>query len=486
MVGITSYGAYIPRYRMDRKTIFQAIGWFSAATAGLARGEKAVANYDEDSITMSVAAASDCLNGSPRTGIGGIYFCSTTAPYVERQNAAICGEALALSPEIRSADFTGSLKSGTTALMAACDAVRSGEMTQFLVCGADSRLGKPGSALEHMLGDGAAALLVGSENVIAEVKGCYSVSRDFADYRRIQGERFPHAWEERWIRDTGYDRILPEVVEGALAKYGRAIDDFAKLVIACPDPRVHQGLSKKLCIAPDRLQDNLVNGLGDTGSALSLMMLVAALEQAKPGDNILLVSYGNGGDALWFQATDEIRKRRGSLGIQGHMGLKKNLDSYPKYLVFRNLLPVDVGIRGEDIPMARASVTYREGQCLAALQGSRCTACGTPQYPEQRVCINPECGVIDEMEPYYFYDKIGRINSYTGDNLAFSWDPPGMYGLIDFEEGGRLYLDITDCDLDDLKVGKPVKMSFRRKYADERRGIYSYFWKAVPLAESIA
>jgi hydroxymethylglutaryl-CoA synthase len=483
MVGITSYGAYIPRYRMDRKTIFGAMGWFNAATAGLARGEKAVANYDEDSITMAVAAASDCLNGLPRNGIGGMYLCSTTAPYLERQNAAICGTALALRPDIRSADFTGSLKSGTTALLAACDAVRSGEITQFLVSAADSRQGKPGGGLEHTLGDGAAALLVGSEHVIAELKGSYSVSRDFPDYRRIQGERFLHAWEERWIRDAGYDRILPELVAGTVAKYGCATKDFDKLVIACPAPRALQGMPKKLGVAPERFQDNLMNAVGDTGSALSLMMLVAALEQAKPGDHILLVSYGNGGDALWFQVTDEIEKRRGVSGIQGHLGQKRNLESYPKYLVFRNLLPVDVGIRGEEMPMARISVTYREGQTLSALQGSRCTACGTPQYPEQRVCINPECGVIDQMEPYYFYDKIGRINSYTGDNLAFSWDPPAMYGLIDFEEGGRLYLDITDCDLGDLKVGKPVKMSFRRKFADERRGMYSYFWKAVPLSE---
>jgi len=85
------------------------------------------------------------------------------------------------------------------------------------------------------------------------------------------------------------------------------------------------------------------------------------------------------------------------------------------------------------------------------------------------------------MENYYFYDKVGRIKSFTGDYLAFSIDPPAIYGLVDFEEGGRLYLDITDCRLDSLKVGTSVKMSFRRRYADKRRGLYAYFWKAVPI-----
>ncbi len=87
------------------------------------------------------------------------------------------------------------------------------------------------------------------------------------------------------------------------------------------------------------------------------------------------------------------------------------------------------------------------------------------------------------MEDYYFYDRVGRIKSFTSDRLAFSMDPPAMYGLIDFDEGGRLYLDITDCDLDSLKVGSPVKMSLRRRYTDKRRGTYAYFWKAVPILE---
>jgi uncharacterized OB-fold protein len=214
------------------------------------------------------------------------------------------------------------------------------------------------------------------------------------------------------------------------------------------------------------------------------MMFVAALEGAKPGDKILLCGYGNGGDALFFEVTNEIEKARKRLGIKGHLGIKKELNNYNKYLVFRDLLPVDVGIRGEEITMARMSVTTREGKTLTTLSGSRCKACGTPQYPKQRVCINPECGAIDQMEDYYFFDKIGRIQSFTGDNLAFSWDPPAMYGFIDFEEGGRLYLDITDAELESLEVGLPVKMAYRRKFVDKPRGIYAYFWKAIPVYEA--
>jgi hydroxymethylglutaryl-CoA synthase len=485
MIGITSYGAYIPRYRMERKTIFAAMGWFNGATAGVARGEKAIANYDEDSITMAVAAASDCLKGCARSELDGFYLSSTTLPYLERQNAAICSEALALRPDIRTADFTSTLKSGATALLSALDAVRSEDVSTFMVCATDSRQSRPGSSREHTFGDGAASLLVGKENVIAEFKGSFSLTRDFPDYRRTQEERFSHSWEERWMRDEGYSKMIPALMDGLFKKYHLKNEDFAKVVISCPD-RDLNNICKRLGFVEKQVQDNLLASVGDTGSALVLMMLVAALEEAKPGDAILVVGYGNGGEALFFRVTDHIEKVRNRLGIKGHLAMKKVMDNYNKYLVFRDLLPVEVGIRGEEVTMARMSVMYREGNTLSALCGSRCKACGTPQYPKQRICINPSCGAIDQMDDYFFFDKIGHINSYTGDNLAFSWDPPAMYGFIDFEEGGRLYLDITDTDLNSLKVGLPVRMTFRRKFVDRQRGIYAYFWKAAPAYEANA
>ena len=480
MVGITSYGAYIPRYRMDRKTIFQAMGWFNAATAGVARGEKAVANYDEDSITMSVAAAMDCLNGFKRDDVDGLYLSSMSLPYAERQNAAICTTALAFKPNIRTADFGASPKGGTTALLAACESVQAGNSNNFLVCAADSRLGKPGSGMEHTFGDAAAALLVGRNNVIAELKGSFSMTQDFPDVIRGEGKRFPRTWEERWIRDEGFQKILPAVITGLLNKYNLSPGDFAKVAIACPNNRVALDLCKKAGVAAEQIQDTFIDNVGDTGSAMALLMLVAALESAKPGDKILVVSYGAGGDALYFEVTDQIEKIKRRLGVSGHLEIKKSLDNYSKYLVFRKVIPVEVGIRGEETPFVRLSVTHREGHTLSSLRGSKCKACGTPQFPRQRICINPECGTIDQMDDYYFYDKQGRVNSYTGDNLAFNWDPPGVYGLIDFEGGGRLYMDFTDCDIDAVKVGTPVKVSFRRRHVDENRGVVAYFWKVVP------
>jgi len=226
----------------------------------------------------------------------------------------------------------------------------------------------------------------------------------------------------------------------------------------------------------------MVSNVGDTGAALSLMMFVAALEEAKAGDKIMVLSYGNGSDALYFEVTDELEKvKEGKKGIKGYLSEKEDLSVYGKYLVFRNIVPLEVGIRGEEIPPTAMTVLWQQGRAVSALVGSRCKVCGTPQYPRQRVCVNPDCGAVDQMEDYRFSDKTGTVNSYTGDNLAFCWDPPQIYGSVDFEGGGRIFLDFTDCDLDSLKVGMPVSMSFRRKYADPQRGHYGYFWKAVPV-----
>jgi len=481
MAGITSYGAYIPWYRMNRKVIFEQMGWFNAATAGVARGEKAVANYDEDTISMAASAALDCMKGQVREEIGGLSLASTSLPFAQRQNAIILSDALDLSPGIRTADYAGSLKAGTAALLSALDAVNSGSADAWMVASGECRVGKPGSAQEHTFGDGAGALLVGKKNVIAEFKGSYSVSYDFIDYRRLTEERFLHPWEDRWIREEGFGKIIPEAALGLFKKYNLKMDDFAKVIIPCPVTAWIKGIGKALGVKDDQIEDNLQAAVGDTGAALPIMMMAAALEKAKAGDRILLFGYGNGCDALYFEVTPEIEKARDRKGIKGHLAKRNDFSTYGKYLVFRDLIPLEVGIRGEIIPPTAMTVLWQQGRTVSALVGVRCQACGTPQYPKHTVCVNPDCEAVAQMEPYRFSDKSGKVISFTGDNLAFSWDPPSIYGLVDFEGGGRLFMDFTDCRIDDVKVGMPVELTFRRKYSDKQRGYYGYYWKVTPL-----
>jgi hydroxymethylglutaryl-CoA synthase len=481
MIGIVSYGAYIPFYRLDRKLIFKAVGWVNMATAGQARGEKAVANYDEDALTMAVSAAKDCIQTRDPHTLGGVYLASTTFPYEERLNAGIASTALDLSPNSRSIDFGSSLKAGTAAVLGALDAIESGHTDNVLVCASDCRLGRIGSVQEHIFGDGAAALLLGTENVIAEFVDAYSLSYDFIDRWRSSGDRFDRPWEDRFVRDEGYSKIIPEAISGFFAKTGMKPNEITKLVFPCPYQREQVKIARRLGFEPKRIQDNMIETVGDTGAASPLMMLAAALQEAKPGSNILVASYGNGSDVLCFRVREEITKLSGVRAIRRYLKRKTDLAPYEKYTVFKGIVPQEVGIRGELENATPFSNLWRERRAVHGLNGSRCRRCKTPQFPPQRVCVNPECGAIDDMEDYPFSALRGTIFTYTGDMLAYSIDPPAIYGLVDMEGGGRLFVDFTDCRLDELEVGMPVEMSFRRKYFDSLRQVHGYFWKAVPV-----
>ena len=154
MAGVVSYGAYIPYHRMSREEFQRAWGGFGMP------GEKAVANFDEDSITMAVEAARDCLKGMEQQKIDAVYLSSTTLPYKEKLGAAIVAAALDLPAEVRTVDFTGSLRAGTSAVGCALDAIKAGSANRVLVAVADTRMGAPAGQFEQALGDGAAALLL--------------------------------------------------------------------------------------------------------------------------------------------------------------------------------------------------------------------------------------------------------------------------------------------------------------------------------------
>ncbi len=352
----------------------------------------------------------------------------------------------------------------------------------MLLCASDCRLGRPGGSLEMVFGDGAAALLLGKSGVIASLGGSYSSSYDFPDYRRAEYDRFVRATEDRFIRGEGYTKFIPEAIAGLFRKYELEAKDFAKVAYPCLNLREHAAIGKRLGFQPNQIQEPLLAVIGEAGTASPLILLTGMLDEAKPGDNILLASYGNGAEALFFKVTEEIEGVRDRGRLKKCLDSKKELASYEKYLVFRGLLPVEVGA-GADVAQTQLPLTWRERKTILALHGSKCKLCGTPQYPPQGVCVNPACGAINEMEDYRFSDKRGTLFSYTEDHAAASLNPPLIYGTIDFEGGGRFMFDVTDCEPGSLKIGMPLEMGLRRKYFDELRGIHGYFWKAMPARE---
>ena len=480
MIGITSYGAYIPRLRLDRMAIFQAMGWFAPAIMMVAQGERSMCNWDEDTLTMAVGASRDCLRGQNKGELDALYLASTTLPFGDRQNAGIVSAALNLRDDLITADYTASQKAATTALITALESIKSGERKSIMVAASDSRQTKTAYFYEMWFGDGAAALTVGDTDVIAEYKGSYSMSCDFVDHYRGADKKYDYVWEERWTRDAGYGEIIPHVVNGLFDKLGITMEDVDKFVYPCFFKRDHRNIARGLGATPEQLVDNMHEVCGETGAAHSFMMFISALEEAKPGDRILVCGFGQGANALYFEVTENITKLAARNGVAGSLANKKSTDNYLKWLKFRDLIQTEMGIRAEAPTQTATSVLWRKNKMILGLVGGQCRECGTPQFPKADICVNPECGAVHSQDDYEFADIPAKVKTFTGDLLSVSVDPPAIYGMVQFEGGGRVVADFTDCELDDIKVGLPVHMAFKRKGVDKERGFVNYFWKAVP------
>jgi len=482
MVGITAYGAYVPRRRLNRMAVLTSMGWFAPGLMMAAAGERSFCNWDEDTMTLAVAAARDCLTGVARNTVDAAYLASTSLPFKDRQNCGILAAACNLPEDgLVTADMTASAKSGTTALLTAIDAVKGGGKKNILVTASDARPTKAAWFFNLWYGDGAASLLLGKDKVIAEFLGSHTISCDFVPSYRGADAKFDYGWEERWIRDEGFTKILPAAIKGLLEKTGTSMADVAKIIYPCHlSSRIHREIGKLVGAGPDKLVSPMSEVMGDIGSAQPLAMLVTALEQAKPGDKIVVASFGQGSDALLFQVTDAIQDLPARRGMKGSLAHRKEEDNYSKMLKWRDLMTVDMGIRAEAKLQTALSALWRDRKLILGMMGGKCKACGTPQFPKMRMCVNPNCHKVDTQEDFEFAHQSAIVKSFTGDMLAVSVEPPAIYGLVQFDCGGRTMADFTDCELSEVKVGMPVRMSFRVKYYDADRDFHGYFWKAIP------
>ncbi len=485
-IGIAGYGVWLPRRRMERKVIAGAHRWFNPALMAAARGTRSHCSWDEDSITMAVAAARGALDGREREAVDSIALASTTPPFLDRQNATVIAEACGLAGTgLRTLDVTGSLRAGTGALLAALQdgaIARGGPAhgNQALVAAADCRRAKPGSPDELAFGHGAAAFLLGGAEPIAVLRGWRSVSDDFVDHYRAAGSPFDYRWEERWARDEGSARLLPDAVAGLLAELSLSPADIDHLVLPAASARDAQRLAKACGLDPDRARDPLDQSCGQLGAAQAPLLLAHCLEQAAPGQRILVAGLGQGCDLLLFETAEALAGYRSAAPASAALDAGWSDENYFRFLAFEGTLELDSGIRAEADLKTAHSVAYRHHEALTGLQAGRCTACGTVQFPPERVCVNRNCGAVDSQEPYPLAGRTARVVSLTADRLAYHPDPPSRYGLVEFEEGGRLLVEFVEWDRAELKVGAAASLAFRIKDRDAHRGFRRYFWKAVP------
>lgn len=474
--GIVALGSYIPQLRLSRQSIAEANAWANPNLSARALGSRAVCSHDEDSLTMAVAAARAAIKypSSPRAP-DRLVFASTTLPFADRQNSTLIGEALGLPETLQTSDATGSMRAATSALISALN-----QDGNTLLIAADNRKAQPASLQELSYGAGSGALITGEDNVLAYLVGSHSTSIDLTDHYRLSTESYDYALEERWIKEEGYLKIIPEAIEALLEKtsqHGSAIDH---LVIAGPDARSAQAIAKRCNISPDALADTLANNCGDTGAAHPLLMLNHALENAEPNQQIVLVGFGQGCDAILLQTTENINSLKQKKPLQTLLSGGREDNNYLRYLSFSGQIKLDWGMRSERDSRTAHSAFYRHRKTVSSFIGGRCPHCDTPQFPKKPMCVNPDCRIPTDMSDEHFKDKDASVKSFTEDWLALSTKPPFMYGNVKFAGGGIVMMEFTDFEPGELSVGTTLSMQFRIKVEDQKRGYKSYFWKASP------
>jgi hydroxymethylglutaryl-CoA synthase len=463
-LGLVTVAGYVPRYRLTGKLLGQVWGGGGAS-------ERAVANYDEDALTMACEAALFALGGRDVARIGACFFASTTAPYAEKSSATLLASVADLSAAVMTADLSGSLRCGTTALRLALDAVRAGSVTEALVAASDMRLAAPGGELEAILGDGAAAAIVGRDGVIASFEGAFTASHEFTDAWRRQGDRYVQMLPDAaFIKSHGLDRHIAEAVDGVLRGTGRKKDDIAKVVLYAPDARTHATLVRQLGLRDSAMPEEPVIGrAGNTGAAACLLGLAAVLETAKPHDQILVVSYGNGAEALLFSATDAVRELRPVRPVTAQLAAGVALGHYGKLLQFRRHVATEVIRAFSSVP-----TMVREERQNFRLYGQRCEDCGAVSYPRRHLCWKCSSAKLGEHK----LSRRGRVFTFTRDHLVPNPDPPTIMVTADLEGGGRFYAQLTDADPAAVTIDMPVELTFRRLHEGEE--YVNYFWKFRP------
>lgn len=465
MVGIARYGAYVPVSRLDRRLIEAAWGTRQP------KGEIAVANYDEDALTLTVDAAMSCL-GEPSAPVGGVYVATTSAPYAEKQLSSVLATACDLPRAIFTADFAGSTRSGVSALLAAARAVQAQAASAVLVAAADVRLASPESELEGVLGDGAAAFTMAERGVIAELVDAASVAEEFTYLWRTDAQRTVQVAGGRFSNTYGYGRDLGAAIRTVLERQGLQPSAVQHVALYSPDLRASADLVKSLGFdAKTQLVESLQPHIGCTGSAEALLLLARALDRATPGQHILVGGYGEGADVLLFRATDALPAHRAETSIEQWLAAKTALPSYDKYLKFRRLIEVE-----EVTDVVTNVLEFKELKQDVRLYGSRCQECGQVQYPMARVCIR--CQTPERLEDARIARR-GTVFTFTVDHLIANLEHPLPMAVIDADGGGRLYLQIADAD--DIEIGAPVTLTYRRLH--EGGGNRNYYWKARPLRE---
>lgn len=459
MRGIVGAAGYLPHRRLDRAAIATVAG------GGGGKGTRSVAGYDEDTTTMGVEAARAALRGIDGRTPGMLWFSTAAPAYADKTNATTIHAALRLAASVPAFDANGAIRSTMGALHAAL----AGTGTH-LVVSADLRTGLAGGPDEATFGDGAAALVVGDAAdgpLLAEHLGSGHATEEFLDRWRAPGDVRSKVWEERF-GETRYVPLAQVAWDDALKAAGLVADQVDRVVVTGSHTRANAAAVKRLGLG-ERLVGDLAATVGNTGAAHPGILLTSALETADSGHVIAVVVLADGADVLLFRATEAVDHWRPATTVEAQAAAGAPI-GYGTYLRWRGLLAAEPPRRPEPARPS-ASAAARSTDWKLGFVGST-SADGDVHLPP----------VPGDPTATPMADAVGTIVTFTVDRLAYSPSPPVVFAVVDFDGGGRLPVELTDLDVDQVRIGARVEPTFRRLFTAD--GIHNYFWKARLLMDA--
>jgi uncharacterized OB-fold protein len=300
------------------------------------------------------------------------------------------------------------------------------------------------------------------------------------DHFRSTGASQELHWEERWIRDEGIGKLVPQTIGALLQQAATSPAAIQHFIFPTVLPKLAESLAVKIGIAPNAVCTDFAGVVGETGAAHALLMLASVLDVAQPGETILLVTFGHGCDAILLQTTDALPALQNHATIAAQIAAGVTETSYQKFLSFKGEVAIDFGLRFEAEVRTQLSAQHRRGAEMAAFLAGRCTQCGCIQFPRAGVCANADCDSIGPQTPVSLLGEPAQVVSFTADWLSFKGAPPFCFGLVQFDNGARVLMEMVDFGTEQLKIGVPVRCVYRKKEIDTLRHYHSYFWKAAP------
>ena len=337
-VGIIGYGAYVPRYRLPAKEVARV--WTGGKPSGLPIKEKAVPGLDEDVVSMSLEAVRNALKraGIDPAEIRAVWIGSESHPYAVKPTSTIVAEAIGATPHVQAADMEFACKAGTEAMVMAMGLVGSGMARYAVAAGLDTAQGKPGDALEYTAAAGGAAFVIGpAEESLAIINSSYSFVTDTPDFWRREYQKYPEHGQ-RFTGEPAYFKHITEAGKAMLEASGTTARDYQWAVFHQPNTRFPQRAASLLGFTPEQIAPGLLSPvIGNTYAGAAIIGLTAILDVAKPGDHILMVSFGSGAgsDAFDITVTDKLPERRNkAASTQDYIARRTEID-YATYARLR-------------------------------------------------------------------------------------------------------------------------------------------------------